>query len=71
MRPVKTVDLIGGNFETQPDHDALLEAAKAYIAASQRMEEAMQSGFNVHGAMSEIIGATDNLRYAATTNKEI
>ena len=43
MRPVKTVDLIGGNFETQLDHDAL----------------------------SEIIGATDNLRYAATTNKEI
>lgn len=43
MRPVKTIVLIGVDFETQTEHHAL----------------------------SEIIGAADNLRYAATTNKEI
>lgn len=50
--------------QTEPDHEALLAAAQGYIAASQRMDSAMQDGFNVHGAMSGIIGATDNLRAA-------
>ena len=45
MRPVKTIVLIGVDFETQTEHDALLEAANAYIAASQRMEESHAERF--------------------------
>ena len=40
----------------------LYNACHAYINAHARMETAMADGYNVHGAISGLIGAEDNLR---------
>lgn len=53
-----------GPTDAEPDHQAILGAVFKYIGAHQSMEAAMKHGVNVHGAISEIIGATDNLRAA-------
>lgn len=45
-----------------PDQ-ALRDACTAYLAASDLMRKAMEDGINVHGAMSEITGATNSLHY--------
>ena len=49
----------------EPDHRAVFEAASMYITAYSVMEDSvMAHGHNVHGALSGLIGATDNLREA-------
>ncbi len=48
--------------KTYPDK-ALRDACTAYLAASDRMHKAMEDGVNVHGALSEITGVTNNLHY--------
>ena len=55
---------VPGPTDAEPDHQAILGAVFKYIGAHQSMEAAMKHGVNVHGAISEIIGATDNLRAA-------
>lgn len=48
--------------EVRTDHD-LREACLAYLHASDTMAKAMKDGVNVHGALSNVTGALNNLQY--------
>jgi len=49
--------------QTKLDDQSLLDACAAYQIASVRMRRAMDDGVNIHGAMSDLIGATVNLQH--------
>jgi hypothetical protein len=51
------------NQEKKSSDQSLRDACTAYIAASDLMRQAMEDGINVQGAMSQLVGATDNLQY--------
>lgn len=50
--------------------DGLAEALRGYMAAVDLMNAAMKDGINVHGAISGLIGWTDNAEFALTAHRE-
>ena len=55
------------NLERQ--RDELLDALEGYMGAVSRMNDAMESGINVHGAIAEIVGWTDMANFAIAKAK--
>ena len=55
----KVASVVG---ETVDNHEAICEAAEAYVSAHRLMSAAMKDGLNVQGALSAIVAADEQLR---------
>lgn len=56
--------------QLEADNSAGRNALKNYMDAVEMMNAAMKDGGNVHGAISNLIGATDNARFWLGTQPE-
>lgn len=56
--------------QLEAENSAGRNALKNYMGAVEMMNAAMKDGGNVHGAISNLIGATDNARFWLGTQPE-